>query len=468
MNDRRLEQLRIPPQSIEAEQAVLGGIMLAPDALAKIGDRLQEGDFYRRDHQLIFRAIKELSRADEPFDAVTLGDWFETNGFSELVANGAYLIELAATTPSAANVVAYADIVADKSRLRRAIDAGTQLVNSAFQPEGRDTDMILSGAMRELGNIAGKPKAGGPMTMREIGKLWFEQLNRRYNGEAPGLATPWGEFNRLTGGLQPGDLMILAGRPGMGKSAAAINKCLAWSMAEKNVMYFSLEMSKEAIYNRCVAALGNIPLSWLKNPSQDSDIDYWQRSTPAIAKLKTDHFIVEEEGQLSWDAISARIDREAMRRPLSAVVIDHAHIMKLAGKNRTDIELGEISSGFKAKAKKLGFAAILLAQLNRSVEARQNKRPMMSDLRECGAFEQDADIIAMMYRDDYYAKQLGYQSEHPGMAEMILAKMREGETGTVWLKSMLEYGRFDDVEYVPEQRAKSDRKPKPFGYMRED
>lgn len=468
MNDRRLEQLRIPPQSIEAEQAVLGGIMLAPEALAKIGDRLQEDDFYRRDHQMIFRAIKELAREDEPFDAVTLGDWFDSNGMGELVANGAYLVELAATTPSAANVVAYAEIVADKSRLRRAIDVGSELVNSAYKPDGRDTDMILSGAMRELGEITGKPKAGGPMTMREIGKLWFEQLNRRYNGEAPGLATPWGEFNRLTGGLHPGDLMILAGRPGMGKSAAAINACLAWTMAGKHVMYFSLEMSKEAIYNRCVAALGNIPLSWLKNPSQETDTDYWQRTTPAISKLKTDHFLIDEEGQLSWDAIKARIEREVMRNPLAVVVIDHAHIMKLPGESRTDIEYSQISSGFKALGKKLGFAAVLLAQLNRGVEARQNKRPMMSDLRECGAFEQDADIVALMYRDDYYAKQLGYQSEHPGMAEMILAKMREGETGTVWLKSALECGRFDDVEYVPEQRAKSERKPKPFGYMRED
>lgn len=459
-SDARAEQLRIPPQSIEAEQAVLGGIMLAGDAYGRVSGMLSEEDFLRRDHQLIYRAIRELARSEQPFDPVTLGDWFESNGLSEQVARGAYLTELAATTPSAANIEAYAEIVLDKSRLRRAIDVGTGLVNAAFKPDGRETDAILGQTMRELGEIAGRVKSGGPVPMRDVGSSWYEELNRRYNGQAPGLATPWGEFNRMTGGLQPGDLMILAGRPAMGKSAAAINIALAWAMAQKSVLYFSLEMTKEAVYNRCVAALESIPLNWLKNPSQ-SDDDYWPQVTQAVKQMKTDHFIIDDEGGLTWDAVSARIERQAMRRKLSAIVLDHAHIMKLAGKTRADIEMGEISAGLKAIAKKYDVGVILLAQLNRGVEQRQNKRPMMSDLRECGAFEQDADIIAFMYRDDYYAKQLGIPSEYPGMAEMILAKMREGETGTVWLRDALKYGRFDDTE-APELRKRTKAKGHAF------
>ena len=464
--DSRVEQIRIPPQSIEAEQAVLGGLMLSVDALPKVADMLTEEDFCRHDHQLIYRAIRELARQGQPYDPVTMGDWFVSTGFAEQVAGGAYLVELATTTPSAANIVAYAEIVADKSRLRRLIDAGTAMVNAAFQPDGRETDVIVAEAARSLSPLAARVGACGPVTMREVGRSWFEALNRRYNGEAPGLATPWGEFNRLTGGLQPGDLMILAGRPGMGKSAAAINALLAWSLAGKTGLYFSLEMTKEAIYNRCVAALGDIPLSWLKNPANDGE-EYWSRTTAAIAKLKTDHFIVDDEGRLNWDSLQARIEREAMRRQLSVVAIDHAHIVRLAGKTRADIELGEVSGGLKALGKKYGFAGILLAQLNRGVEARANKRPTMADLRECGAFEQDADIIAMMYRDDYYAKQEGRASQHPGLAEMILAKMREGETGTVWLRSRLDVGRFDEAE-APEfdDACMRPKKGSPFSYMR--
>lgn len=445
-------QSRIPPQSIEAEQAVLGGIMLAGDAFGRVSGMLSEDDFCRRDHQLIYRAICELARADQPFDAVTLGDWFESNGLSEQVGHGAYLTQLAATTPSAANIEAYAEIVLDKSRLRKAIDVGTGLVNAAFQPDGRATDEIVGATVRELGEIAGRVKAGGPVPMREVGASWFEELNRRYNGEAPGLATPWAEFNRATGGLQPGDLMILAGRPGMGKSAAAISMALAWAMAGKNVMYFSLEMTRQAVYNRCVAALESVPLSWLKNPAQGDD-DYWSRVASAVKLLKTDRFIIDDEGGLTWDAIRSRIERQAMRCQLSAVLIDHAHNISLTGDSRTDIEMGRISTGCKTLGKKIGAPHVLLAQLNRGVEQRQNKRPMMSDLRECGAFEQDADIVALMYRDDYYAKQMGVASQYPGMAEMILAKMREGETGTVWLKSALEFGRFDNAQ-APDLRPK--------------
>jgi replicative DNA helicase len=194
----------------------------------------------------------------------------------------------------------------------------------------RTPEEIAADAVREIGHVSGRSNSQSAMTMREIGKIWFNELNRRYNGEAHGLITPWSEFNRLTGGLNPGDLMILAGRPGMGKSAGAINVALAWAMAKKTTMYFSLEMTKSAVYNRCAAALESIPLSWLKDPASEGD--YWAKASNACSRLKTEHFIVDDESGISWEQIKARAERQDMRTKLSAILIDHAHVVKLAGK----------------------------------------------------------------------------------------------------------------------------------------
>lgn len=463
-DDRRVSQLRVLPQSVEAEQSVLGGIMLAPDALAKVADWLAEEDFYRRDHQLIFRAILEMAGKGTPTDPVTVAEWFESNGLAEQVSGGSYLIELASATHSAANIEAYAEIVKDKSRLRQLIDYGTGVVNSAFQPEGRDTRAILSDALRDITMLSGDLRVSGPKGIREVGAAWFDALQSRYEGGPVGLMTPWADFNRIIGGMQAGDLGIVAARPSMGKSAFACNIALALGLAGHRSLIFSLEMSAASIYNRWVASLMDVPLNWLRDPRSGSD-DYWGPAAEGVKRIRAAKLDIDDSAGLTWQAICSRARREHMREPLKVVIIDHAHIMRLPGKTRQDIELGDISREFKALAKELGVPVILLAQLNRSVEKRENKRPIMSDLREAGGFEQDADWITFLYRDDYYAEQMGRASEYPGLAEVIVAKQREGETGKVWLRSNLQFGRFDGHTGDAPVAAPTKRKGGAFDYM---
>lgn len=458
------EHFRTAPQSVEAEQSVIGGMMLAPDALLKVADWLKEEDFFRRDHQLIYRAILELAEKRQPYDAVTLGEWFEDQGMAEQIAGGAYLIDLASNTPSAANIVAYAEIVKDKARLRSLIDYGTGVVNSAYDPAGRDVADIVAEAQRDISQFS-TPRVGGVKTMKQVGAEWFELLQRRYAGETTGLMTPWAEINRMIGGLSPGDLGIIAARPSMGKSALALNAALALGMAGKRSVVFSMEMTAAAIYNRCAAALMNIPLEWFKNPRDDGDNGYWSKAGEAVRQINTSGLLIDEQPGLDWTQIVVRAKREHLRSPLSAIFVDHMHIMRLPGKGRPDIELGDISREFKALAKELNVPVIALAQLNRSVEKRENKRPVMSDLREAGGFEQDADWIAFLYRDDYYARQLGYQSKAPGMAECIIAKNREGETGTAWLRARLDIGRFDDAHESEIPKQQKETKRNHFDYM---
>lgn len=459
--DSRIEHLRIPPQSIEAEQAVLGGIMLAPDAFLRVGDWLQPEDFYRRDHQLIYRAIRELAEKSQPFDAVTLGEWFEAQGAGDMVQGGAYLVELVGSTPSAANIVAYAEIVRDKATLRRLIEYGTGVVNSGFDPAGRDTQDIVAEAMQGMAQFSA-PRIAGVKTMRQVGMEWFNLLERRYHGEKVGLMTPWQDVNDLIGGLVPGELGVIAARPSMGKSAFALNSAMALALSERRAMVFSMEMTAAAVYNRCAASLMNIPLQWFKKPT-DGDDGYWSLAGEAVRQLNNSGLLIDDQPALDWSQIAIRAKREHMRAPLSALFIDHMHIMRIPGKNRTDIEIGDISREFKALAKDLNVPVIALAQLNRSVEKRENKRPMMSDLREAGAIEQDADWIAFLYRDDYYAKQMGRASNAPGMAECIIAKNREGETGTAYLRANLQFGRFDPAERcdIPTERKQT----KPRGHF---
>ncbi len=267
-HDSALEQLRVPPQSVQAEQAVLGALLIPytdASVLAKFSDWLTPEDFYRRDHQLIYRAILAQAEQSKPFDALTIAEWFEANGIAEQVQGGAYLIDLASTTPSAANIVAYAEIVADKAKLRQLIQFGTDVVNSGFQPQGRDTREIIAEAQQQIVQLAGNPRAGGSKSMLQVGNEWFEALRCRYanKGGLLGLPTPWAMYNALTGGLQAGELVILAGRPGMGKSAWATNVATANALSGKRVLFFNLEMTAVSIFNRAIASIANVPLSWL-------------------------------------------------------------------------------------------------------------------------------------------------------------------------------------------------------------
>ncbi|WP_240126275.1 replicative DNA helicase [Thermomonas alba] len=447
-NEHKVEQLRVPPQSIEAEQAVLGGLMLDPSAYDRIADMLLEEDFYRRDHQLIYRAIRELVEKNRPCDAVTVGEWFDSQGIGEQVAGGAYLVELAANTPSAANIRAYAEIVRDKAIQRRLIDVGTSIVNDGFQPEGRDSSELLAKAEQAVFAIAEGHARGKRdfIPVKNALRDAFEVLQRRAeNGSGvTGLPTGYADFDRMTAGLQPTDLIILAARPAMGKTTFALNIAeYAALKSKKAVAIFSMEMSAEQLALRLISSLGRVNAKRLK--TGDLEDEDWSRVTGAIAQLSSVKIFIDDTPALSPEVLRAKARRLKREHDLGLVVIDYLQLMQVPGnsENRAT-EISEISRSLKGLAKELNVPVIALSQLNRSLESRTDKRPLMADLRESGAIEQDADMIVFIYRDEYYNKE---NSPDKGLAEIIIGKHRNGEVGHFKLKFFGEYTRFDNLAH---------------------
>ena len=448
-HDARIEQLRVPPHSIEAEQAVLGGLMLAPEAYDRINDKLTANDFYRRDHQLIYRAIAELAEKNRPFDAVTLGEWFESQGHMDLVAGGAYLVELASTTPSAANIAAYAEIVRDKAVMRQLIEVGTEIVNDAFQPEGKESDEMLAIAEQKVFAIAEQGARGRTdfVAMNDALKDAFEVLRVRSEsgGTVTGLPTGYTEFDMMTAGLQPTDLVILAARPAMGKTTFALNIAeYAAIKSKKAVAVFSMEMSAGQLAMRLISSVGRINATRLRT-GQLEDED-WSRVTSAIRILKDQAKVfIDDTPGLSPDVLRSKARRLKREHDLGLIVIDYLQLMSVPGNNENRAtEISEISRSLKGLAKELNVPVIALSQLNRSLETRTDKRPVMADLRESGAIEQDADMIVFIYRDDYYNRE---NSPDKGLAEVIIGKQRNGPTGSVKLKFFGEYTRFDNLSH---------------------
>jgi replicative DNA helicase len=441
---RKIDNLRVPPHSIEAEQAVLGGLLLVPESWDRVADRLIERDFYRRDHQMIFRAIGELQNKSMPPDAVTLGEWFEVQGIAELVGGSRYILELANTTPSAANITAYADIVREKSVLRQLIDAGTEITGDAFQTEGRSTQEILEKAEQSVFRIAEAGARGrqGFVPVRSAVKEAFQQLQQRYEtrGSVTGLPTGFTDFDEMTAGLQPSDLIILAARPSMGKTALALNMAeYAALKTKKAVAVFSMEMSASQLAFRLISSLGRINQQHLR--TGDLQDEEWPRVTSAITLLSEAKIFIDDTPALSPVELRSRARRLKRENDLGLIVIDYLQLMAVPGnqENRAT-EISEISRGLKALAKELNVPVIALSQLNRSLEQRADKRPMMSDLRESGAIEQDADVIVFIYRDDYYNK----DSPDKGLAEIIIGKQRNGPTGSVKLTFLGQYTKFEN------------------------
>ncbi len=446
--DARIEQLRVPPHSIEADQAVLGGLMLAPEAYDRINDKLTDNDFYRRDHQLIYRAISELAERNRPYDAVTLGEWFESQGHLEQVAGGAYLVELASSTPSAANIVAYAEIVRDKAVMRQLIDVGTGIVNDAFLPEGRESAELLAVAEQKVFAIAEAGARGRTdfVGMNSALKDAFEVLQHRFEngGNVTGLPTGYTDFDQMTAGLQPTDLIILAARPAMGKTTFALNIAeFAAIKSKKAVAVFSMEMSAAQLALRLISSNGRINATRLRT-GQLEDED-WSRVTSAIRMLKETKIFIDDTPGLSPEVLRSKSRRLKREHDLGLVVIDYLQLMSVPGnsENRAT-EISEISRSLKGLAKELNVPVIALSQLNRSLETRTDKRPVMADLRESGAIEQDADMIVFIYRDDYYNKE---NSPDKGLAEIIIGKQRSGPTGSCKLKFFGEYTRFDNLSH---------------------
>ena len=445
-NENRIEQLRVPPQSVEAEQAVLGGLMLDPTAFDKVADQLNEDDFYRRDHQSIYRAIRELVEKSKPCDAVTVGEWFESQGLAELVAGGAYLVELAASTPSAANIKAYAEIVRDKAVQRKLIDVGTGIVNDGFQPEGRDSTELLAKAEQEVFAIAESHSRGKqdftPVRKALIDAFEILQVRASTGGGITGLPTGYEDFDRMTAGLQPTDLIILAARPAMGKTTFALNIAeYAALKSKKAVAVFSMEMSAEQLAMRLISSLGRVNAKRLK--TGDLEDEDWSRVTGAITQLNGIKIFIDDTPGLAPEVLRAKARRLKRENDLGLIVIDYLQLMQVPGNNENRAtEISEISRSLKALAKELNVPVIALSQLNRSLESRTDKRPMMADLRESGAIEQDADMIVFIYRDEYYNKE---SSQDKGLAEIIIGKHRNGEVGSFKLKFFGEYTRFDNL-----------------------
>lgn len=443
--DPRMEALRVPPHSMDAEQAVLGGLMLDPQALEKIMDVLAYTDFYRRDHQLIYKAINELAEKNKPFDAVTLGEWFEVHTLSEQVGGTSYLIELVQSTPSAANIRAYAEIVRDKSVLRSLIDVGTQIAEDGFSPGARETPDLLAEAEQRVFRIADQSRTGkrDVVSLRDAMKEAFELLQQRYEsqGTVTGLPTGFTDFDELTAGLQPSDLIVLAARPAMGKTTLALNMAeYAALKSKKAVIIFSMEMSASQLAFRLISSIGRINANRLKT-GQLEDED-WSRVTMAMKMLSESKIFIDDEPALSPAKLLSKARRIKREHDLGLVVVDYLQLMQVPGnsENRAT-EISEISRSLKALAKELNIPVIALSQLNRGLESRTDKRPVMSDLRESGAIEQDADIIMFIYRDDYYNK----DSNDKGLAEILISKHRNGATGMLKLKFFGEYTRFDNL-----------------------
>ena len=444
-NVSNIEALRVPPHSIEAEQAVLGGLMLAPESWDRVADRLVEDDFYRKDHRLIVRAIGELSNRGMPYDAVTLGDWFQAQNLSEMVGGSSYVIELANSTPSAANITAYADIVREKSVLRQLIDTGTEIAGDAFQPDGRTSHELLEVAEQKVFRIAEAGARGrkGFVPMRTAVKEAFQILHQRYEnrGSVTGLPTGFIDLDEMTAGLQPSDLIIVAARPSMGKTAFSVNMAeYAALKTKKAVAVFSMEMSASQLAFRLISSMGRINAQNLR--TGDLAEEEWPRVTNAITLLSEAKIFIDDTPALSPGELRARSRRLKREHDLGLIVIDYLQLMQVPGtKENRATEISEISRSLKALAKELNVPVIALSQLNRSLEQRTDKRPVMADLRESGAIEQDADVIMFIYRDEYYNPESGEK----GVAEIIIGKQRNGPTGAVKLAFLGQYTKFENL-----------------------
>ncbi|MBE9564187.1 MAG: replicative DNA helicase [Proteobacteria bacterium] len=448
MSDSQTSNLRVPPHSIEAEQAVIGGLLLDNRAWENIADKLVEEDFYRYDHRLLFSAIRELEARNDPFDAVTLSQCLEKNEQLEQAGGLVYLGVLAKDTPSAANIVAYANIVREKSVLRQLIAVGTDISGSGFQPEGRDSKELLDDAEKKVFHIAEQGSRGtsGFQEMKLLLSKTVDKIDKLFNsdGGITGVSTGFDKFDEMTTGLQESDLVIVAGRPSMGKTTFAMNIAENAAIADKlPVAIFSMEMPGDSLTMRMISSLGRVDAHHIRT-GQLTDED-WARITSAIHILSETKIFIDDTPALSPSDIRARARRLKRQHGLGLIIIDYLQLMQIHGSNENrTTEISEISRSLKAMAKELKVPVIALSQLNRSLEQRPDKRPVMSDLRESGAIEQDADLIVFIYRDEVYND----DSPQKGVAEIIVAKQRNGPIGKSLLTFLGKYTKFEN--YIPE------------------
>lgn len=447
-HDKRLNQLKVPPHSIEAEQSVLGGMMLDNRAWERIADRVLENDFYRNEHRIIFKTLNTLAGRNQPFDVLTVTEALKDLGQLNEVGGEVYLFELASNTPSAANIAAYADIVAERSILRQLISISGEIATSAYSPGTQDSAEILDHAERLIFNIAERKVRGqGPEKLSAILAHTAERIDELYHSDdiITGLSTGFNDLDDMTSGFQPGDLVIVAGRPSMGKTSFAMNIVeQAAIKSTKPVLVFSLEMAGEQLAMRMISSLGRIDQHRVRTGKLTDDD--WPRVTSAISMLSEAPMFIDDTPALGPAEMRARARRVAREHgQLGLIMVDYLQLMQVPGskENRTN-EVSEISRSLKALAKELSVPVLALSQLNRGLEQRQDRRPVMSDLRESGSIEQDADVIAFIYRDEVYNP----DTPEKGIAEIIISKQRNGPTGKVKLTFLGQYTRFENYSHI--------------------
>ena len=445
--DQVVTQLRIPPHSLEAESSVLGGLLLDNTSWDKVDDLLNENDFYRYENRIIYACVQSLINANKPADVITVYETLQNQGKSEEIGGLAYLNSLAQFVPSSANIRRYGEIIRERSILRKLVSASDDIATTAFNPKGKRVDQILDEAEQKIFNI-GEEGSRMKQGFQNMDNLALELMDRieemsQNPNDITGVPTGFYDFDRMTSGLQPGDLIVLAARPSMGKTALAIN--IAEHVAIKEqlpVAVFSMEMGASQLAIRIVGSIGRIDQGHLRTGKLSPD--EWPKLTEAIERLRNISLHIDETPGVSPTELRANARRLAKKcGKLGLIVVDYIQLMSgsSSDSDNRSTELGEISRGLKMLAKELQCPVIALSQLNRGVEQRTDKRPMMSDLRESGAIEQDADIIMFIYRDDYYNK----DSKEPGVAEILIAKHRNGPTGVVKLTFLKSITKFESM-----------------------
>ena len=449
MADTEIEQLKIPPNSLEAEQSVIGGLLLENEALDKVADLRSPDDFYRHDHKVIFQHISKLIERNKPADIVTVAESLENTAELTTIGGIAYLAALAQNTPTAANIRRYAEIVRERAVMRKLVEVGSAIAESAYNPQGRDAQQLMDEAEAKIFQIAesGKRSSEGFVDIKVLLPQVADRIDYLYQrenqGDVTGVPTGFADLDERTSGLQPGDLIIVAGSPSMVKTSISLN--IAENVALDTglpVAVFSMEMGATQLATRMIGSVGRLDQHRMRNGKlEDED---WVRLTTALGKLnEAPVFIDEGAGLSSFDvrARARRLHRQCGK--LGLIVVDYLQLMTGAAGRQSEnraTEISEISRSLKSLAKELDVPVIALSQLNRGLEQRPDKRPVMSDLRESGAIEQDADVILFIYRDEVYNP----DSQDKGTAEIIIAKQRNGPIGRVRLTFLGHYTRFEN------------------------
>ncbi|MBN7795515.1 replicative DNA helicase [Parahaliea mediterranea] len=444
--DQDVARIKMQPHSIEAEQSVLGGLLLSSgEGWDSVAEAASASDFYRPDHRMIFRQIAKLAEAAEPVDVITVADKLAATGELDAAGGVAYLAELASNTPSASNIRAYAQVVRERAALRKLIEAAQSIAESGFNPEGRSSEELIDEAERLIMRISEQgPKAGGPRDVNPLLQAAIERIEELFTsgGDITGLTTGFTDLDGMTSGLQPSDLVIVAGRPSMGKTTFAMNLVEnAVLSQDKPVLVFSMEMPAEQLVIRMLSSIGKINQTRIRNGKLEQED--WPKLSAAVSKLKDVPLHIDDTPALTPTELRSRARRVAREHGgIGMIMVDYLQLMQIAGSSEgRTAEISEISRNLKAIAKEFNCPMVALSQLNRSLEQRPNKRPVNSDLRESGAIEQDADVIMFIYRDEVYHE----DSPDKGVAEIIIGKQRNGPIGTCRLAFIGQFTRFENL-----------------------